>query len=420
MATDVDVQFFSHLNGLVLGNNWGDMIALLDTCLVNGLALSVVTAATVDSNGDLTLTLFANHNCLLFQIVELTGFAPSNINGKYRIKGTPNSKTMVLKATLAGQNISTVGTAKLAPLGYDIAFTGTNKRAYRAKNPTSQHPFIRVDETISDGANSYTSTYAKYAMVGLIENMTHIDDYLDPNKLQLPLDTTDFSKNWKITGTGTNVVRGWCRWYWSRFASAYDENADTNAPAAGARPFTLCGDQDAFYINVAMTTNDNQKKVTYGAGIYDAAHQTNMAPPWFLIALNTTASASTSMDFSSPPSNTYGTCFGYGAYTSSSSQFSVCDIWNKIVPHLKAIPFWCNATGVGALNGSNVSAMQIPFWDSTNAPRGTLKHIAWCGNKQPSSLTTTSVLSDSDMYVQDAIMATVNQGAFYYYMGEIE
>ena len=26
MATDVDVQFFSHSNGLTLGNNWGDLI----------------------------------------------------------------------------------------------------------------------------------------------------------------------------------------------------------------------------------------------------------------------------------------------------------------------------------------------------------------------------------------------------------
>ena len=34
--TDVNVQFFSNLNGLTLSNIWGDMIRLLDTCLVNG------------------------------------------------------------------------------------------------------------------------------------------------------------------------------------------------------------------------------------------------------------------------------------------------------------------------------------------------------------------------------------------------
>jgi hypothetical protein len=35
--------------------------------------------------------------------------------------------------------------------------------------------------------NTYNSAYAKSAMVGLIENMTHIDDYQDTSKLQLPL-----------------------------------------------------------------------------------------------------------------------------------------------------------------------------------------------------------------------------------------
>jgi hypothetical protein len=52
-------------------------------------------------------------------------------------------------------------------------------------------------------------------MVGLIENMTHIDDYQDTSKLQLPLDTNDFKKNWKITGTGATVVRGWSKWHWA-------------------------------------------------------------------------------------------------------------------------------------------------------------------------------------------------------------
>jgi len=56
MATDVDVQFFSHLNGLVLSNNWGDLIRLLDTCLVNGLPLTAITSATIDAQGDLNLS----------------------------------------------------------------------------------------------------------------------------------------------------------------------------------------------------------------------------------------------------------------------------------------------------------------------------------------------------------------------------
>lgn len=124
---------------------------MLDTCLVNGLALPSVTAASIDANGDINLTFFAAHNAVLFQIVELTGFSPSNINRKYRIKGLPTSTQMILKAELSGQSISANGSAKLAALGYEIIFRDANdvKRVYRAKNPRTEHPFIRVDESIS-------------------------------------------------------------------------------------------------------------------------------------------------------------------------------------------------------------------------------------------------------------------------------
>jgi hypothetical protein len=63
---------------------------------------------------------------MLFQIVELTGFSPAEINGKYRIKGTPTTTQLVLKAEHAGKTISTVGTAKLASLGYEIIFRDAN------------------------------------------------------------------------------------------------------------------------------------------------------------------------------------------------------------------------------------------------------------------------------------------------------
>ena len=136
MATDVNVQFFSHLNGLALGNNWGDMIRLLDTCLVNGLALPNVTAASIDANGDINLTFFAAHNAVLFQIVELSSFpsvsvdgVTTSVNGKYRIKGAPTTTQLILKGNIVRniENPPTVtftsfGSAKLAPLGYDIIY----------------------------------------------------------------------------------------------------------------------------------------------------------------------------------------------------------------------------------------------------------------------------------------------------------
>jgi len=153
MATDVDVQFFSHLNGLTLGNNWGDLIRLFDTCLVTGKDLPDITAASIDEQGDVHLTFYTAHQAMLLQIIELSGFTPSELNQKYRIKGVPDATQLILKPALdiTERSITTIGTGKLASLGYDIIFrdTGDVKRVYRAKNPTAQHPFIRVDESLA-------------------------------------------------------------------------------------------------------------------------------------------------------------------------------------------------------------------------------------------------------------------------------
>ncbi len=153
------------------------MIRLLDACLVNGLSLPSVTNALIDDQGDLHLTFYANHNAMLFQIVELSDFnsvvvdgVTHDLNKKYRIKGIPASNQLILKGSIerveSASNIvvSNLGSAKLASLGYEIVFRDENdvKRVYRAKNPTAQHPFIRVDESLASDTGTYTATYAKY------------------------------------------------------------------------------------------------------------------------------------------------------------------------------------------------------------------------------------------------------------------
>ena len=70
MAADVDVQFFSHLNGLVLSNNWGDMSRLLDTCLVNGLPLTSITSASIDTQGISHLICMRPTNACYFKLLN--------------------------------------------------------------------------------------------------------------------------------------------------------------------------------------------------------------------------------------------------------------------------------------------------------------------------------------------------------------
>lgn len=316
--------------------------------------------------------------------------------------------------------MTTLGTAKLASLGYDIIFrdSGDVKRVYRAKNPRTEHPFIRVDETISDGVNSYNSAYAKYAMVGLIENMTHIDDVEDTSKLQLPLDTTDFKKNWKITGTGTNVIRGLAKWHWARSTDVYSNPPDSTAPNNGDRYFTLCGDSNAFYLLTnEIPTTASSRKVLYGCGLFKGSLVDGVAPNWFLMSC---LSALTAGSAYAKRSTQYATPL---LMSESSCRFVIPSYSTNVNNHVTANPILHKYTSglAGGFNTNQIAALEIPFYDSQGYLRGGLHHIFYSG-KNSMPVITTPYISDSSMYVGDSAGSELGGGVggFYFYLGEFE
>lgn len=438
MTTDVDVQYFSHLNGLTLGNNWGDLIRLLDKALVTGIDFTQITAASIDEQGDVHITLYSDHKAMLFQIVELSGFMPVSLNQKYRIKGVPNTTQLILKPALniTERSITTIGAGKLASLGYEIIFrdTGDVKRVYRAKNPTAQHPFIRVDESLTspDGTTGvYTSTYAKSAMVGLIENMTHIDDYSDTLKLQLPLDTTDFGKNWKITGTGNSVVRGWSKWYWARYhPSTTNPGAANNAneassPQDGYRAFTICGDSDAFYLLNNYVATKDAWKVVHGAGLFNNCLPNDVIPNWFLFSRFSLDNASSVTSLYSnlvkgitPLMNNAVPASFYTPKYDTLQRVTHSIESNAITPDFNS--------GLSALySASNVPALEIPIVNSDKYLLGTLKHIYYSGGLASAvGINTKPTITGRAMYVHDrahtGASALDQAGGFYFYLGELE
>lgn len=424
MATDVDVQFFSHLNGLTLGNNWGDLIRLLDKALVTGINFTQITAASIDTQGDVHITLYAAHNAMLFQVVELSGFAPTSLNQKYRIKGVPSATELILKShtAITETNITTVGSGKLASLGYEIIFRDTNdvKRVYRAKNPTTQHPFIRVDESLSSNAGSYTSTYIKSAMVGLLEHMDHIDDFENPDVLQLPFDPADPAKNWKVIGTGTNVQRGWSLWHWSWSVSPiYNINA-TSGGSAGNRSFTICGDRDAFYFNVATSPSVPGARFMYGCGMFDSSLPSEVIPNWFLA---TTLALRKASDGHAVSNLQGGVAFGL---SDNPSRFFTTKYnpTTPLVEHVSALPIVPDyQSGRSGFAGAGVaSSLNIPFKDANNYLRGTLKHIAY-NAKSETINTTTPRIAGKYLYVLDTLQTSTAEsgnGSVMYYLGELE
>lgn len=427
MATDVDVQYFSHLNGLTLGNNWGDLIRLLDTCLVNGLPLTSITSASIDAQGDITINLYAAHKAMLFQIIELTGFTPSELNGKYRIKGLPSANQLILKATHIGKTITTTGTAKLASLGYEIIFRDTNdiKRVYRAKNPAAEHPFIRVDESLTspDGATGvYASTYAKYAMVGLLEHMNHIDDYENPSVLQLPFMPSNPKMNWNIyNGSGSGVIRGWSRWYWRRAESWGTGAVDTSGPSTGNASFTLMGDLNAFYFLPSLTPSTPRDLALYGTGIFDSAIDGSITRPWFL--MSTLAYGQPAATSQTMWSKSGGLAL---TYDQNSASF-IAPAFNEITPlsgHAIAhaiMPDYQSGSSALALVPYMDVNLTIPFRDSASRLRGVLPHVLYNAGASLASITTPAirVTGNNGYMIVPAYHPSHARSGFAFYLGEI-
>lgn len=423
-------QFFSHLNGLTLSNTWGDMVRLLDTCLVNGKPLPSITTVALESEENIRILYAEPHNTMLFQLVELMGFLPEKYNSAFRVIGVPSTTELVLRVgTDVASSLPTVrGSSKIQSLGYEIVFRDALdvKRVYRAKNPRTEHPFIRVDESLTspDGVTGvYNGNYAKSAIVGLVESMSHIDDFESSEVLQLPFDPIDPSKNWRISGTGGTVIRGGMKWYYSQSNTGYaSTNESSHAPTSSSlvpSRFTLVGDSDCFYIlsPASTTTGLLSAKHLKGLGLFDSSEE-NLYP-WFLMAFDKTG----------VPASTTSSLYNNGGNplvndANSAKFFCTPFVQAPLAsPHSKATPILLNYTsGGGSFSGRGYGCVAIPFYDETNKCLvGRLKHVLYNGDAYNSVLDTTPFIYGTSIFVKDAVYSNSASlvGSLAFYLGEL-
>lgn len=224
----------------VLTNNWGSLTALLDACLVNGFNLQTITTLTrTDSTATATLT--SGHGFMVDQVISIAGCDQSQYNGEFTITAvTATSVSFTLSGTPISPATSITSISiKVAPLGFDIAFTGTNKRAYRSPNPLSNRHYLRVDDSLPTG---YTTTWAKFARVTIAEGMSDIDTFVGG---RAPYDPAAPTKNEIPSGSGTTQYAGWFKWYYAR--QSYAESSGDNSN--WSRSWILIGDDRGFFLS---------------------------------------------------------------------------------------------------------------------------------------------------------------------------
>jgi len=267
MVAKTDIKFYVHTNNSApqLNNNFGCMLNVLDAALINGIQVGTVSSLT--ASGKIVTALFGTaHNLMQYQVIKIAGANQAEYNVEARILTVPNATTITFELAALPSVATATGTinCSLPSLGWEKPFSSTSatggKGAYRSKNlMLPSRPFLRVVDELDP---AYTATYAKFAKVGIVEDMTDIDTMLG---VQAPYDSAAPNKNWVGTGSGTTVINGWAKWYYAGATANF--YSDSQAVPAGSRNWLLVGNSDYFYIlpaSIAATTD----VIIYGFGAF--------------------------------------------------------------------------------------------------------------------------------------------------------
>lgn len=409
MTAEKRVQFIcsENFNAPELGNNFGDLISLLDAVLVDGVELPPISLVAHEGN-IMEIMFSTEHKLKLFQIIKLSGFIPNEINGSYRIIGVPTTNSIAIEVT---QITSTKGSARLSPLGYEKSFSGVHKAVYRNANLEVEHrPFLRVDNSLDP---IYPESGAKFAKVGILEACEGIDDIAG---VQYPFDAGSPTKNWVGYTSDSNVIVGWAKWYYARKNHAGSGSSDAEAPLMGGRHWMMIGDENAFYlINTFTPVKSNY--TAYGFGVYEFDYELDIKP-YFLIAQHVGNPVNYSTNFSSYASQ------GLGLHTPQPSTYprpeSIILAQNPITP-INALgyvePIAYLSGGMNTYN-NNFPIQQYTLVSSRYLI-GYLPHIHYI-HKSLTSADFNSVAFSEEMYVlQKFLQSGSNERLNAFYLGKL-
>ena len=383
MVASTEIKYFVHTNTNApqLDNVQGSMIAVLDACLVNGLSLVSVNSMTATGT-TVTVNFSTAHNLLRFQVVKITGAAQAEYNGEHRILSVPTTSSITFEVATAPSASPATGTilASLPSLGWSLPFTGTGKRAY--KNTDLESPYLRVVDAVDP---AYSTAYAKYAKVGMVEDMTDIDTIAGH---QAPYDALNPNKNWVGTGTGTSAINGWAKWFYASSGDELDGIQKSTTTPVGARGWVVIGDGENLYLLNRAGSVASTNHIPSGFGKLNSLSNIG-ASPYFLACSDDYTTANTLTYATTSPLSTTTTALDTKAF---------------MLRNYKGAPVLSSANSrvIGAATASNEhsgqtigfanAAIDIPVFSSEfmlvetgGIPRGTFKIIRWLHQRKPYS-----------------------------------
>lgn len=359
------------------------MISVLDACLVNGFGIQTVTSLT--ASGKLVTVNFGTaHNLMQHQVIKISGANQAEFNGEHRILSVPNTTSFTYEIVSTASASQATGTivCSLPSLGWEKSFSSTSatggKGAYRSTNLLlPSRPFLRVVDELDP---SYTATYAKYAKVGIVEDMTDINTMLG---VQAPYDSVNPDKNWVGTGSGATVINGWARWYYAHNATFTATTAtDSNPPQIGNRTWIVVGDKNCFYI--LPTGNPNSlAALPYGFGAFNSLLVADSACNFLSATLNNNAANNTTNKqgvTSLTGSNSLQKIILQRGYSQSSKYVEgvVCSLG------VSSTIYSGNSNYIGSASLNNLAPF-APVFINEDTLRGELSNLYWLFQNKPYS-----------------------------------
>lgn len=165
----------------------GYLIAILDAFLVTGFNPRSITSITVSGNVA-TATTSTTHGYEIGTVIAAAGANESVFNDDFEILTIPTATSFTFAVTTALTAATGTITCKVAPLGWEKTFSGTNKAVYRSLDVTTNQLYLRVDDT-----------NALYAAVNIYETMTNVDTGTGAST----------TKYWKKSSTSDTTSRPW-------------------------------------------------------------------------------------------------------------------------------------------------------------------------------------------------------------------
>lgn len=187
----------------------GDLINILDACLVNGFGNKAVDSLVVLA-GVATVTISAGHLFEELAVIRISGAAPAELNGDWRILTATGTTYTVATPGIADLTATgTITCLRATPGHWEKAFSGEFKAAYRSTHPDATGFFLRIDDAATGTESSRVVGY---------ETMTDIDTggFPFPTEAQMA-----GGLHWRrsSTTTGSQLPRPWTliadeRWLW--------------------------------------------------------------------------------------------------------------------------------------------------------------------------------------------------------------